>query len=467
MTPQQLEILKRLRLGASGETVLPMNQAGPPPNPEFPGGGGGAASMPPPTQMDPRLAKLMAMKGSPSVGAMPPVRTMPMASPAPPIASPTLKPEAEEMARLDTDIASATAPKPKQSPWSTILKGAMQGIAYGENAPQMARLQDQEAQADIAAKQKRMEYLQQQGSNRATAQTAIENRQTAQANTEVDQEYRKALTAQAYAAADRPQVQPSQSAPRAVNNDTVDTAEGVMQFNEKTGLFDIRVGGRPVTGRTTAVAKPAPGTPPQTPGGAPPLSGLAQSILRDPAILRTLTPTDRGKIYEELGRSGQIPQTRFVETVDRGLDTIKSLKAETTGKSGSIGLKNWTSAFGLRDEPAEGSPEADYAFKVKQLISLLTLPELELMKGLGQMSDREFNTLSSAATTLNRDLSEKAFDAEIDRVESSLNEIKNRAGTTAQPAGGQIRVISPSGESGSIPAEDWPAAEAEGYKRAQ
>ncbi len=173
------------------------------------------------------------------------------------------------------------------------------------------------------------------------------------------------------------------------------------------------------------------------------LSGIAQAALRDPSIIRGLTPTQRGEVYDELAKAGSLPQTQFAGVIDKGIETVELLK-KMPGKSGAVGAKNASSLFGLKDRPLPGTPEADYRLKVDQLISLLTMPELEMMKGLGAMSDREFSTLSRAATALSTEGSEAGYDAELKRVEEVFANMKKRRENSAPlptpPGGWSVKV---------------------------
>lgn len=67
-----------------------------------------------------------------------------------------------------------------------------------------------------------------------------------------------------------------------------------------------------------------------------------------------------------------------------------------------------------------GSKGADFQAKLDRVKSLITLPQLEKLKGLGAMSDREFKTLSDAAAALNPKMSETEFKAELQRVQKAL-----------------------------------------------
>ena len=106
---------------------------------------------------------------------------------------------------------------------------------------------------------------------------------------------------------------------------------------------------------------------------------------------------------------------------------VAGLLERTSGFSGAVGAKGISSLFGLKDQPIAGTDAAGYKSEVERVKSLLVLPELQALRGLGAMSDREFGTLTSAATSLNTDLSEKDFKTEIKRVQEALTGTLNKA----------------------------------------
>lgn len=169
------------------------------------------------------------------------------------------------------------------------------------------------------------------------------------------------------------------------------------------------------------------------------------------------------------------------QTIDDALSTIGELKQGAidgtfgggvgSSQAQAVGFKG---PLGTLTGPWAGSAAATYTAKVDALKAQLVLPKLQMLRGLGAMSDREFATLTSAATSLSRDMSEEAFNAELRKLENGLNKAKQnlmtgsggplRQGTTVPL--GIIEVISPDGVIGNIPFEDWPSAQKEGYQRA-
>jgi murein DD-endopeptidase MepM/ murein hydrolase activator NlpD len=78
-----------------------------------------------------------------------------------------------------------------------------------------------------------------------------------------------------------------------------------------------------------------------------------------------------------------------------------------------------------------GSKGADFQARLDRVKSLITLPQLEKLKGLGAMSDREFKTLSDAAAALNPKMSEAAFKTELERVQKALESTKVKLETNS------------------------------------
>jgi hypothetical protein len=83
-----------------------------------------------------------------------------------------------------------------------------------------------------------------------------------------------------------------------------------------------------------------------------------------------------------------------------------------------------------------GSDAANYSAYVDKLKSQLTLPRMEMLRGLGAMSDREFKTLADSATALGSNLGEGQFGTELGNVEATVNAMLQRLGAAGAPAAG-------------------------------
>lgn len=89
-----------------------------------------------------------------------------------------------------------------------------------------------------------------------------------------------------------------------------------------------------------------------------------------------------------------------------------------------------TSAVGFKILPwaVPGTDRAGFDAQLQRVKSLLTLPNLQYLKGLGAMSDREFTTIQSAVAALDTKMNETEFKTELERIKTSLQSTVNSAG---------------------------------------
>jgi hypothetical protein len=170
------------------------------------------------------------------------------------------------------------------------------------------------------------------------------------------------------------------------------------------------------------------------------LDAVADMVLQNPDLLKDFTPTDRSRILGHIAtnKEGALPNKRaesMRSMLDTTLDTIGRLET-MPGLKGAVGAKGPMSLFGLLEKPMAGSSAGDYAAHVDTLKSQLTLPRMEMMRGLGAMSDREFKTLSDSATALSRGLSEAEFVRELGNIKAALTGVRERMGGAAGAGGG-------------------------------
>ena len=91
---------------------------------------------------------------------------------------------------------------------------------------------------------------------------------------------------------------------------------------------------------------------------------------------------------------------------------------------------NFNSVFGVMDSvvPTVRPGTADAEVLVNRLVSLVTQPEMQTLRGLGPASDRDVAIIQAGATTLqNRKLSEAAAINELKRLYISLSRLKQDA----------------------------------------
>lgn len=99
-----------------------------------------------------------------------------------------------------------------------------------------------------------------------------------------------------------------------------------------------------------------------------------------------------------------------------------------------------------------GTKRADFESQLETTKSALTLPALEQMKGLGAMSEVEFNTVGAAIGALNTNMSEDAFKKSLATIQNNLKIAKVRNLAQQDVANGidSVPVISPEGKAGVV-----------------
>ena len=169
------------------------------------------------------------------------------------------------------------------------------------------------------------------------------------------------------------------------------------------------------------------------------MTALADMVLRNPDLLQGLPPTSRRDVLTTIAASGGDMPNRRRETLKQVLsganETIRKLET-LPGFESAVGTPGASSFFGLRSEPLPGSEAADYVRYLDTLKSQLTLPKLELMRGLGAMSDREFKTVSDAVSALDRRMSEKQFKVELQNIKNGMAGALSTLGMSGGGPGG-------------------------------
>lgn len=145
---------------------------------------------------------------------------------------------------------------------------------------------------------------------------------------------------------------------------------------------------------------------------------------RDTQVVETsdgrkiLIDSQTGEEIKTVG--GNAPTNNRVTAIaDDAMKAITDLEG-MSGQKGAVGAKGASSLFGYKDKPIAGTAAAGYLAQLDRVKALLTLPNLQYMKGLGAMSDREFNTISASVAALNPDMKESAFTTELTRIKDAL-----------------------------------------------
>jgi len=169
-----------------------------------------------------------------------------------------------------------------------------------------------------------------------------------------------------------------------------------------------------------------------TPTGEPE-DPLARGAIDNPAILDKLSPTEYAKVMRSILASGKDFQTLAQQKASGQVERAEAAIAELekmSGLSGAVGQPallspgSWPRAWGGDSVP--GSASADFEEKLAQVMALLTLPQLEFMRGLGAMSNIEFETVKAGAGALKNRRSESGFLAELQSIKKALAEAKRR-----------------------------------------
>lgn len=126
--------------------------------------------------------------------------------------------------------------------------------------------------------------------------------------------------------------------------------------------------------------------------------------------------------------NGSNSQTEMLATTKKSLDELNAMVKDNKGFTGAVGMKGPSSLFGLKGHPFAGTDAYNFDAKLKQTMNDVVLPNLTLLHGLGRVTDREFQALQSAVTSLNPDLGQEEFKTELknitDRVDTKIAELK-------------------------------------------
>lgn len=171
----------------------------------------------------------------------------------------------------------------------------------------------------------------------------------------------------------------------------------------------------------------------------PTIAAIASSVAANPDLLKDVPMAQRGKVIAALNaeefRTARQKSTEKIITT--GWDALQRLKNQG-GQAAAVGpsfqkLPGVAWAGSSYDKDGEfqgisGTAAADYVGQMKQLKSILTLNNLEYLRGLGHMSNTEFGTAGAAATSLQTRQSEQKHQADLAVLERIFLESARRAG---------------------------------------
>lgn len=174
-----------------------------------------------------------------------------------------------------------------------------------------------------------------------------------------------------------------------------------------------------------------------TSGGVSGLSDLAQSVQKGIITIAQIPAAQRAQVAAELSQAGQ--------SSPKSVELQNSLSLVDTMLQDEEALKSISGWWGWR-LPLTGLFSNQLAAnQFDQLKGILSLWEREKLKGSGAISDFESKMLAQAASALGRNLSEKDFKAELEKVRDILSG-KYKYYTEW---GGNTGTITPTGNTGT------------------
>jgi hypothetical protein len=140
----------------------------------------------------------------------------------------------------------------------------------------------------------------------------------------------------------------------------------------------------------------------------------------------------KNAVSDGLAKSGS-STADLLKTTQQSLQELNNMVDQNHGFTASVGA-NIPNPIGFFTDPLDqvfakglpGSQSADFIAKLKQVKNDVILPNLTILHGLGRVTDREFQALTSAVTALDTNLSEGQFKTELkditDRINSKIAE---------------------------------------------
>lgn len=199
-----------------------------------------------------------------------------------------------------------------------------------------------------------------------------------------------------------------------------------------------------------------------TPGLNPQADAIIANINSGKSKLSDITGNTALKNYVQQGLAVTGGGTSdILQTTADKLNDLQTMVTNNDGFTGAVGFKGLIGSAPFIGHPLAGTATANFAAKAKQIVNDIVLPNLTLLHGLGRVTDREFQALSSAVTDLSIDpktgtssLSEGEFKKELNYLTDTINtKIKNSPPTTSQVSApvNTTAMIGPDGQIYNVP----------------
>jgi hypothetical protein len=173
------------------------------------------------------------------------------------------------------------------------------------------------------------------------------------------------------------------------------------------------------------------------------VENLALLSAVNPSILDGLTPTKYGQVMGHIAALVLEGDIEFITQsaqstlglTESGLESLEGLEGiieRAGGKPPGVGYLQGRL-------PPLSEAASDFRLFIDQLKSLITLPQLEHLRGLGHMSDREFRAIVQSVTALDPKMTEDSFKSELAKIKAQLERTRERImdqmrGVRAPPA---------------------------------
>lgn len=238
----------------------------------------------------------------------------------------------------------------------------------------------------------------------------------------------------------------AQTAKTQALKDTQAQSNSDRDFTEKQREFNASEADKTGTGLTGTT---------YTPGSNPTVDAWVSNINSGKAKLSDLTgnPALKNLVTQGLSQAGGSTND-ILQTTSQSLQELNDMVNNDNGFSGAVGAKGISSLFGLKSTPIPGTAAANFDAKLNQVKNDVILPNLNLLHGLGRVTDREFQALTSAVTSLSTNLSEDAFKSELknitDRIAEKSSQSDNSDNLSVTDPNGGVHTFSSAKDAASF-----------------
>jgi hypothetical protein len=167
------------------------------------------------------------------------------------------------------------------------------------------------------------------------------------------------------------------------------------------------------------------------------LEGVVEMVQKNPALFAQLNPTLKGRILQAFPHFGkEFPnqsQDQTLALAARGKMLLSQMQGDQAGLQSRVGMPSlsdrggWLRLFSDDAPVAPGSDAARFGQYLERFRAVMTVPELQHMRGLGHLSEREFETMKNLGTALSGNMDEEAFKDEMDLAYQILEQMEDRA----------------------------------------